>query len=926
MRLASSFICLTLLSQIAFAQGETQAPPAAQNNTSTKEQDAQADKKEADSKPEKSPKSERVQVTGTRIKRIDVETAAPTVVLDKKMIEQSGATNLGEVLKKSASLSPTGNFTGESRFVASGAATVDLLGLGSSRTLVLLNGKRIPTSGSVEAVNIGSIPTGLIERIEIVAGANSAVYGADAVGGVVNIILKKRQDGGEVSAFKTWTLHPGGEEMELTATQGVDFGSTNVNFGVGYKLRNSIDQRNRDLDINRPGFDYAVSTAPPGTYSLRINKLNAEGKTEVGKFAPSPNCPAENQNATNPSQPDVIYCTGRRDDLRAELIPEQKNWYAATTFNSEIGDATTLSGILSFASNLNTVTITPWPRLSQETVFSSFAQVSRDEAVRLGIIDPNSTDVASVDILAVNPEARLRQSTTTYQNYMAGLYLDTTILDDVNLQLSAAHTANKLTGVSKQSYDSDKFRALVLPQNGRPAYNPIDPERDIAAFNDIYRRLESKEDSAYSTVDVFVGSDLGELPGGKATLGVGAAYSYETFKLTPDKNDQRPNEAGSPLFEGTYADAGEGNRTTVSVYSEIFAPMTTIWDLEGALRFDNFNDFSSRVNYGLGSKVKPFSSLALRGRAASSFKAPPLTYLHQEGGGGYYGVDDPAACQREKDQNRPCDGVNTAIYSDQPGTKDLDPEIGQNFSAGLIFEPLPGLTLISDHYWIDLKGTFGRDENQLLVDKFYEQHPYTGTEVGPGEFDVDGNTVITDKDGIISQIRRPYKNIGKTQVRALDTKLAYSIQLPAQSRLGFESQFFKMLSYKVKDNNESPLRQRVGFLGIPPWRLNNQVSFGAGDHDFVLASRTTARQWADPETSSSDFENGVKIGTYTEYDAVYGWTTPWNGNLQLGVNNIFDTIGGVVANESPGREQIAPETGTYSYIGRAYYARVTQRF
>ncbi|MDQ3235116.1 MAG: TonB-dependent receptor plug domain-containing protein, partial [Pseudobdellovibrionaceae bacterium] len=602
MRMALPLICLTLLSQVAYSQGETttsQVPTIETRPEEADEVEKKADEANAgkSAKADKSPKAEKMQVTGSRIKRVDIETAAPTTILDRAMIERSGATNLGEVLKKSASLSPTGNFTGESRFTASGAATVDLLGLGASRTLVLLNGKRIPTSGSVEAVNIGNIPTGLIERIEIVAGANSAVYGADAVGGVVNIITKKRQDGGEVSVFKSSTIHPGGEESEITASQGVDIGSTNINFGVGYKHRNAIDKRNRDLRFARPGFEYTASNAPAGTYAFRVNTLDADGKTLTGNFEPSANCPAESQIVTNPTQSKAIYCAGRRDGLRSELIPEQENWYAATTFNSELGTDTTLSGILAYSSNENTVTGITWPRTSQEGVTNRYVRVSQAEAVRLGVIPADKPDVASVDILAVNPEARQRRSSNLYQNYTAGLYLDTTVADDLNLQVSVAHTANKLTGSTEASYDSDKFRNLVIGTNGQPAYNPIDPARDIAGFNDIYRGLKSREDSAFTSVDTFVGSDLAELPGGTATFGVGAAYSYETFKLTPDKYDQLTNLAGSPLYEGTYADSGEGNRTTVSAYTEVFAPVTRMVDLEGALRFDHFNDFASSFNY-----------------------------------------------------------------------------------------------------------------------------------------------------------------------------------------------------------------------------------------------------------------------------------------------------------------------------------------
>ncbi|MCX6128380.1 MAG: TonB-dependent receptor, partial [Proteobacteria bacterium] len=132
------------------------------------------------------------------------------------------------------------------------------------------------------------------------------------------------------------------------------------------------------------------------------------------------------------------------------------------------------------------------------------------------------------------------------------------------------------------------------------------------------------------------------------------------------------------------------------------------------------------------------------------------------------------------------------------------------------------------------------------------------------------------------------------------------------------------MSYKVQEVQDSPIRQQVGYFGVPKWRWNNRINVNFGDHDMTLSSRTIAGQSQDPTTADADSLNS-KVGPYTEYDAVYSTDLPWNGSIQLGVNDIFDTIGGKEDGNSLRSENVA-SSSIYSYVGRSYFARLTQKF
>jgi outer membrane receptor protein involved in Fe transport len=898
--------------QTTDAGPETKPAQGPANPATTQQDEAETTKPT----PKDKKASERIEVTGSRIRRIDVETSAPVQVISRKEIEQTGVVSLGDVFRKSASSSPTGNFSGSSQYVVQGAASIDLLGLGGNRTLVLLNGKRLPAIGGLDSVNVDNIPIGIVDRVEILSGGASAVYGADAVGGVVNIITKKELSGTELSVYKTFTQDPGGEELELTAAQGLSLGdSGNLILSAGYRTRNAIDQRNRDLKYARPEREYTVATGPAGAWSIK--PFDADGNA-LGDFTPSANCPAENQVITNPATPNDVYCAGRRDSRLSELYPQKHDWYAAVSGSYTLPSDWTLSGLLTYSSSKSESDDGQFLPYGVDPITGSAPYFSKARAVQLGLVDA-ATPGDFFQVFTRMPEFPERTYINTFNTLAAGLYLDGN-LGEWKTSFGLAHASSQSIREGKNIFDQGEMSRVLFNNGDDPFYTPLDPNRDFSLIQNSMVDLKSKLNNQSSSIDTFFSKEMADLPGGKLSMGFGASVSAESFKLNPDELDTQFLPSGDARYTGTFADAGKGDRSITSVYTEVVAPVVKDVNVEGALRYDNYSDFDGTLNFGLGVKASVLPFLGVRGRAASSYTAPTLSSLHQVGGGGYQTVDDQYWCDVQNAKGNTCVDPSHQIYVDSPGNKNLDPEIGLNYIAGIILDPLPGLSIVSDYYWVNLKDTFASDDFQEIVDQWYQQN---GTQPGTANGEVKQNPVEVDPDGVVTKIGLPIKNLGKTQVRAVDTKAGYTFTLSGL-RTTLESQYFRMLSYKVQEVEDSPLRQQVSFFGVPAWRWNNKVSVALKTQDFTLASRTIAPQHQDPETANV-YNLESKAGVYTEYDFVYGVDLPWNGSLQAGVNNIFDTIGGKVDGSAIGGEGVA-SSSLYSVVGRAYFARVTQRF
>ncbi|SUI50953.1 Outer membrane cobalamin translocator [Shewanella putrefaciens] len=294
-------------------------------------------------------KVERIEVTGSRIKRTDMEGSSPVTTIDASQIEKTGELSITDVLRRS-NLNSFGSFSERSGSSAQSQATINLRGAGSDRTLVLLNGKRMPGSPTLggTAVNLNTIPTAAIERIEVLTDGASAVYGSDAVAGVVNIILKQGYEGLEVSATATQPTQDGGEEWKTHIVGGTVGEKGNVTFSFEHLNREIIYQRDR-------WFSSSSNTLAPkfdDTTGVSIYARNFLDMT-TGGFQPLTAC-------NNPKMVGGghIYDAGSGDyvcgyDYTSEAADHAARSYTAGYVNGEyeLSDEITFKGQGLFARN-----------------------------------------------------------------------------------------------------------------------------------------------------------------------------------------------------------------------------------------------------------------------------------------------------------------------------------------------------------------------------------------------------------------------------------------------------------------------------------------------------------------------------------------------------------------------------------------------
>ena len=726
-----------------------------------------------------SKKAEKIRVTGSRIKRVDLEGTAPVTVMDREEIEASGETSVADLLRGTTS-SPGGNFAGTSGYIRSGSATVDLLGIGSNRTLVLLDGLRLPVDQSIGAVNVDNIPLAMVEKIELYSGGASAIYGADAVGGVVNIITKKDYSGTEATTKISIPVNTGGEVLEVFALGAYNLTrDTKLTLSAGYKKTEEIIDTDRNYSKGRPPRDYTLSNAPKGTFSYRVY-----GEEGPGNWNASPNCPTENQRVTVPTEPDNVYCAGPRNTLSSWDTPKSDERYLSTRIDTRVNNDVSASFLALFNEKNSETNWGNYMRTSRHPIYGQGILLSSANAARYGI-NVAEEEVVEIFVNSTDMEDRINQNRDRTYGGVA------TVDADFG-EWTWTTSMNYYRSTNKRDFlnvlNKEKQISLLHPDDNPvdPAYLPLDPGRNPDLLAGIYDDLASNEKSSNSVAETFLSREIMDLAGGPLTVGFGVSFTREEYEQNPDARDQAfMPQFLVPVYTGSAAVSGKGDREIGSVFAEVSAPLTTAIEVSSAIRYDEYSDFGGTFNYSLGGKLKATDNLMFRSQVASSFKAPLLSLMHEEGGGGYIYIEDENWCTREREvRGNVCEpGSTHQIFVDSPGNPDLKEETGKSYTIGVVFEPAQNVAITSDYIGIHLENSFNRDDVQDIVDDHYKGNP-TGD-----------NDIKTDDDKIISSISAPYQNMGKTEVYASKTELDAATKV-AGVRLGWNTSYFRYLSYK----------------------------------------------------------------------------------------------------------------------------------
>jgi iron complex outermembrane receptor protein len=663
---------------------------------------------------------EKVTVTGSAIKRAQSEGPTPLEIVTREEIQKTGASNVNELLRslpvvdifdqgELASNSPAG----------SGTANIRMRGLDETNVLVLLNGRRLPvnalydSSGAGAAVDVNSIPLGAIDRIEILKEGASAIYGADAVAGVVNFITKKDYQGTDVRVGYGISSEGDGKELSAGATAG--FGNLeedryNFLVTVDYFKRDPIYRKDRDISKTANfsrfgGPDRRTVFAPEG--NLLDDNFEFTGQT----VRP---CPADRLG------PDGVC----RYDFNASLL---------TAYNG----ADRLNGMLlgTFKLGSNTEAFAELMYTREEDHFEA-------HPVPDFFLTPEGQYYTG-RFMQGGPRITDRQG--DFFNFATGLEGTTEKFD---WKVSVSHGVSKVINDDRNYYDVNLWNAAIEDGSFDPTVNTNDPALVESLKVTPYR--EGK--SVITSVNGQIGGDIMKLAGGQLSYATGLSFYRESLTDTPDELSQAGEVVGS-----IQQSAVDASRSVRAAFLELSVPFHKHIETQLALRYDDYPD-ASNLSPKVAFKYQPSQSFALRASYAESFKAPALKQL--------YGGQEEGAITVTSDED--CVALGYDVGCQIPGVRvsgsnpDLAPEKGKTFNVGFIVEPVSWFNGSLDYWRIDKEDEVGtRTVSQAIQAGDWGRDPVTGELI---VYQTLQNFASSMSDGIDLDLR--FK-IGKTPLGVL---------------------------------------------------------------------------------------------------------------------------------------------------------------
>ncbi|MBU2280670.1 MAG: TonB-dependent receptor [Gammaproteobacteria bacterium] len=686
-------------------------------------------------------KVERIEITGSRIKGVDLEGTQPLVVITADDIKNSGASNLYELLKDvgqlrggSGTFSPSESGAG-SNDTPAGQAAASLRGLGPSSTLTLVNGRRVAASsfaaGTENFVDINSIPVAAIERIEILATGASAIYGADAVAGVINYVLKKDFDGAEIN------VNYG------NSTASSDEGKTGFNLIWGTSDDNSSLTAFLDL-YDRKDFAYSDRTQTAETWSLSTRGQYASVRYTTSDYKDptsgeyvgfaDPACPAELKIVTDPAYGDTACGYNPNKDML--LNPALKSVSGGLMYSLNTGNVRWFNELfVSQTESMAQSTPANFTNLQDQSNWlyaaynNPFIQ-DNDELASLiypiRTTSPNGqTRVQVAEIRGRFLAPRRIDNTTTAYRFVSGLQGE---VGDFEWETAVTYSRSESEQTAVSGiYNRYKFNAALFgelcsngdtncsPSTGGLWFNPFGGqsgnEQVLALIGESPRR-EGK--SEVLGIDLRLNGDLFELPAGTVASAFGAEFRQEKLTDTPDLIAQSRFDRDYLVdVIGFGSSKAKADRDQAAVFAELFVPLTTELDLQLAGRFDKYDDFGSSFNPKIGLTWRPTDNLVFRGSAATSFRAPSLT----QGGVELRTTSTTARCLPEFAAIY-CGGdiggeitPNTLEF----GNKDLQAEEAKSISAGFAWSLTETATFTADYWQFDHEKTIGTDLESTLL-------------------------------------------------------------------------------------------------------------------------------------------------------------------------------------------------------------------
>jgi len=665
-------------------------------------------------------KVERIAVTGSRIQRQDMETASPVTVIDAATIKAEGFTSVDQMLQAQTSMAgaAVGSSTNNG---ADGVAQVDLRGMGSQRTLVLLNGRRMVNSGSGadSAVDLNSIPVAMIARVEILKDGASAVYGSDAIAGVVNIITKKDFEGFQIDVTGGMTDKSDGENGEISALYGFNTDTGNYTFGAAYSERRGVIQSDRDW--TDPG---ASSFIPNGS-------LGGMVKDESGNWV-------DREEGYDYTQDSFYQTPSKRYSLFANMT-------------QELGGDLVLTGDILYTKRKSNQQMAPQPANLDLDVCEAGDDpttcVELDQDMIDAGITPNDKGQVNYRKRMSDVGPRIYTQDTDTLRVSAGLAGSIDVNTGMDWDISYTYGKNKAdTAVENSINASIMTDAIYADQDPWLTGQPM-TDQDL--LNSVAYTEEADGGNEQHVFSAGLTGELFDLDAGAVAYAIGAEYRYESGYYNPD-----------PIVvagESTAAqqDPTDGNYNVISVFQEISVPFTDKLTGEFALRFDDYSTFGNASTWKIGLTYEATDDLMIRTVAATGFRAPSVSELYGGNSGSFDYLDDPWGNEQDPQ-----------ILVIRTSDEDLKPEESESYTAGLVYSPsyVDGMSLTVDYWRFKVKNAIARMDTQNGLNNCF-----AGDQAACEAFNIGPN-------GDLDNLTNSLTNVGYQDTSGIDFNLAYSFE------------------------------------------------------------------------------------------------------------------------------------------------------
>ncbi|MEO8186530.1 MAG: TonB-dependent receptor [Burkholderiaceae bacterium] len=838
---------------------------------------------------------DRVEITGSSIKRVDAETALPVTVLRVEELIKQGVTTAEQAVQRiAANQSNFGINSAIGSTNGGGTSNADLRGLSAAsgtyanKTLVLLNGRRIVNHPfDSAAVDLSAIPLAAISRIEVLRDGASAIYGTDAIGGVINFILRRDFQGIEVAAdYQVPQESSAGQTKSATLAAG--FGSLATQ---GFNVMGSFNWRKQKVMKATDRSFASTGILGPTNDDLLSGTSGTSFPGDAGGFEPSG--PACAPPSSLPSVDDTgAFSSCRYDFTRdIDIIPEneQKTWLLRGSLGLGSGRNHVLTAEYLRAENEQTTRVAPAPTSHFIPATSPFFPVGAPVTAVPGF---GAGAVANWREVPAGKRTNTDENTT--ERYLLDLSGGVAGWD-YRLGVGTSKS-NTTASVSNGYLDDSVVQAGVIAG----VVNPFGPQP--AAGTAVLNAATAKADviigdAKFDFFDARVTKDLFQMPAGPLSMALGYEWRKERSSF---ENTAITGELSS-LGADPDADTS-GSRKVNAVYAEFAIPIVAKVDLTLAGRFDDYSDFGNTFNPKIGLRWQPIQQVLLRASYNTGFRAPTLYEIYQPPALTFTSdnYDDPLLCPG----GNPVPGATAGavcgqqVLARQSGpagiglpANTLNPEDSKTFGFGFVVEPTPQWTFGIDYWNIKIEKQISALPEQAI---FADPVKYASRFVrcsqlpagpGPGQDRSDADVCLNFPTfDPIAFIDIPTENLGDLKTDGLDVSVAWRGGPTAYGRWGFtfDGTYIRKYQYQREQGGEffSAAGRYSDNAPVFRWQHVAALNWTAGAWSALLANRY--------KSGYTDQGGASDVGTYSVFDASVTWTG-WRGlTLTGGLLNAFD--------------------------------------